>query len=122
VANLMTEPGETDCYSLADHCEVIRAQTGFELFDYVLVNRTAVEPGVVAKYGRRGAAPVLRNDGCQDSGCGVAVVERELSWLVEHGKIRHDPAPLGAAILELAGLGRPAAAGLALRSQRAASY
>ncbi len=39
VANLMTEPGETDDYTLDDHLRVIRTHTGFDLFDYILVNR-----------------------------------------------------------------------------------
>jgi uncharacterized cofD-like protein len=33
VANLMTEPGETDGYSVADHLLAMREHTGFDLFD-----------------------------------------------------------------------------------------
>jgi len=109
VANLMTEPGATDGFSLADHIDVIRAHTGFDLFDYVLVNRNPVERSAVAKYARRGAIPVQRSPGGV-AGCGATIVERELPWQVERGKIRHDPAALGEAILELAALGRPAIA------------
>ena len=39
VANLMTEPGETDGFSLDDHLRVIREHAGYDLFDYILVNR-----------------------------------------------------------------------------------
>ncbi len=40
VANLMTEPGETDGYTLDDHLRVDPEHTGFDLFDYILVNRS----------------------------------------------------------------------------------
>src|SRR6185436_14481289 len=40
VANLMTQPGETDGMSVDDHLRVLREHTGQDLFDFVLVNRT----------------------------------------------------------------------------------
>jgi uncharacterized cofD-like protein len=104
VANLMTEPGETDGYTLADHLDAIRTHAGFDLFDYVLVNNRAVNPTAVARYAPAGSAPVVRDEGC----LGRAVpVERDLVWQVERGKIRHTPEPLAASILELARAGRP---------------
>jgi uncharacterized cofD-like protein len=106
VANLMTEPGETEGYTLADHLEAIRAHVGYDLFDYVLVNRRAVESSVMAKYARRGSVPVQRY--AATSSRAPVIVERALAWQFERGKIRHDPTPLGEAILELARAGRPA--------------
>ena len=43
VANLMTEPGETDHYTLDDHLRAIKTHTGFDLFDYILVNRRPID-------------------------------------------------------------------------------
>jgi uncharacterized cofD-like protein len=107
VANLMTEPGETEGYTLADHLDEIRAHTGFDLFDYVLVNRRPIDPLGVGQYARRGSVPVLR-DKRAAKGTGAAIVERDLAWQLEGGKIRHTPQPLAEAILELARIGRPA--------------
>jgi hypothetical protein len=107
VANLMTEPGETEGYTLSDHLDAIRAHVGFDLFDYVLVNKRAVDTSVAVQYARRGSVPVIR-DGFPPSGPRPAIVERDLAWQLDRGKIRHTPKPLAGAILELARAGRPA--------------
>jgi uncharacterized cofD-like protein len=107
VANLMTEPGETEGYTLADHLEAIRAHVGFDLFDYVLVNTRPVNTSVATDYARRGSRPVVR-DGRSGSSVQPAIIERDLTWQLDRGKIRHSPNSLAQAILELARLGRPA--------------
>jgi uncharacterized cofD-like protein len=108
VANLMTEPGETDGYSLEDHLTAIRAHVGFDLFDYVLINRSPISPSVAGRYARRGSSPIqLRQDG--SLGPGTRVIERDVAWEISEGKLRHAPAELASVILELARAGRPAA-------------
>jgi uncharacterized cofD-like protein len=107
VANLMTEPGETEGYSLSDHLDAVRRHVEFDLFDYVLVNRRPVDPQAAAQYARHGSLPVVRDEFARP-GAGPVVVERDLAWQLERGKIRHDPNPLARAILELARIGRPA--------------
>jgi uncharacterized cofD-like protein len=107
VANLMTEPGETEGYTLADHLDAIRSHVGFDLFDYVLVNRRVVSTSLATQYARRGSLPVARDGRCS-SAIQPVIIERDLSWQLDRGKIRHAPSPLAHAILELARLGRPA--------------
>ena len=41
VANLMTEPGETDDYSVLEHVLTIERHLGAQLFDYVIYNTSA---------------------------------------------------------------------------------
>jgi uncharacterized cofD-like protein len=106
VANLMTEPGETDDLSLEDHLRVMREHVGLNLFDYVLVNRGPLQPPVVVEYAERGARPVARTS-VESWADGVAVVERDLAWSYDGGKIRHEPAQLARAILDLVAQGRP---------------
>jgi uncharacterized cofD-like protein len=108
VANLMTEPGETDGYSLEDHLTAIRVHVGFDLFDYVLINCRPINPSVAAKYARQGSLPIQP---CLDASLGpqTSVIERDLAWEVTDGKLRHGPAELASAILEMARAGRPAA-------------
>jgi len=101
VANLMTEPGETDGYSLEDHLSAIRAHAGFDLFDYVLVNSRPIESSVVARYARLGAEPITRSRQAA-IGTKTRVVEHDLVWQVGDGKVRHAPQALAEAILELA--------------------
>jgi uncharacterized cofD-like protein len=108
VANLMTEPGETDGYSLEDHMAAIRAHVGFDLFDYVLINRRPISSSVAGRYARMGSSPIQP---CQEGSLapGTRVIERDLAWEVNEGKLRHGPAELASAILELTLAGRPSA-------------
>jgi uncharacterized cofD-like protein len=108
VANLMTEPGETDGFTLEDHLAVIHDHVGANLFDYVLMNRRGITPTVAAQYASRGSIPVSRSR-TNSLPAHVCFVERDLAWRAEGGKIRHAPRDLGRAILELARKGRPAA-------------
>lgn len=107
VANLMTEPGETDHYSLDDHLRVIRAHTRFDLFDYILVNRRPIDDQAAQLYASRGSEPVVAERLLEHAGK-AQVVECELA--VEWGgkKIRHHPRSLGLAIRALVKAGRPA--------------
>jgi uncharacterized cofD-like protein len=100
VANLMTEPGETDGYSLEDHLRAIREHTGFDLFDYVLVNRAPLPPWAVAQYAADGAAVVDIPDEIADTGRG-RIVMADLAAVTPSGQIRHEPAALGSALAAL---------------------
>src|SRR6204780_5009617 len=44
IANLMTQPGETEHYSVADHVRAIYDHTRPGLFDFVVINRKPVPP------------------------------------------------------------------------------
>jgi uncharacterized cofD-like protein len=108
VANLMTEPGETTNFTLDDHLRVIREHTGYDLFDYILVNRHPLPAALVASYASRGSLPV-RQDGPLRWAGHATVVEADFACetLLDRGKIRHEPTSLAAAIRDLVALGRP---------------
>jgi uncharacterized cofD-like protein len=107
VANLMTQPGETDGFSLDDHLRVIREHTGFDLFDYILVNRQPIDPEILRQYAERGAEPVRLTRPLEWAGR-AQVIEADFSCVpgLQRGKIRHDPASLAAAVLSLGSAGR----------------
>jgi uncharacterized cofD-like protein len=106
VANLMTEPGETDDYTLDDHLRAIRTHTGFDLFDYVLVNKSPVKSALVAEYAAHGARPVVREQSLQSAGR-APIVEWDLAAEYTRGKIRHHSSSLAEAIRTLVQRGRP---------------
>lgn len=58
VCNVMTQPGETDNYSVGDHLEAIYNHIGYHLFDYVIVNDGEIPPQVQSKYAEKGAKAV----------------------------------------------------------------
>ncbi len=92
VANVMTQPGETDGYAVSDHLRAISDHAGPVLTD-VLVHAGGLPEGLVARYEAEGAAPV-RFDRKVVESLGVRVREADLlSEKLESG-VRHDPARL----------------------------
>ena len=97
VANLMTQPGETQGFSLADHVRVIYEQTGRKLFDWVVASNQRVSPEVARRYSRHGAEPV-RVDIQDLQRIGVRCLLDNL--LEEHGVVRHNAARLSQLLIE----------------------
>ncbi len=58
IANLMTQPGETQHYSVADHIRAIYHHTGKDLFDFVVINRSRVPSSLLRRYRAQNAEPV----------------------------------------------------------------
>lgn len=58
VCNVMTQPGETDNYSVSDHLDAIHAHIGQHLFDYVIVNDGEIPPQVQSLYAEKGSTAV----------------------------------------------------------------
>lgn len=58
VCNVMTQPGETDRFSVSDHLQAIENHVGCRLFDYVIVNNGDIPEDVIERYAEQGAMPV----------------------------------------------------------------
>jgi uncharacterized cofD-like protein len=97
IANLMTQPGETEGFSLSDHVRVIYEHTRRKLFDWVVASKQIVSPEVARRYSARRAAPVLV-DVQKLQAIGVRCMLDDL--LEEHGVVRHDSARLAQLLVE----------------------
>jgi uncharacterized cofD-like protein len=92
VANLMTQPGETAGYALADHLRaiqqhVLRKNSPRRVIDYVVANSQPVSAAVARRYRAEGAEPVVVNLPALRK-LGFRVILDNL--LEEHGVIRHN--------------------------------
>ncbi len=58
VCNVMTQPGETDNYTVSNHLDAIQAHIGHQLFDYVIVNDGEIPPQVHDMYAEQGSKAV----------------------------------------------------------------
>jgi len=97
IANLMTQPGETTDYSVAEHLRAIQEHVKPRIVDFVVANRQPVSPAVAKRYRREGASQ-------------VAVKASELrkmrvrvllgNLLEEHGVIRHNSERLAQLLLD----------------------
>ena len=59
VCNIMTQPGETDNYSVADHLRAIEGVCEERVFDAVLAQRTAPSPQSLQLYAQEHSHPVF---------------------------------------------------------------
>ena len=107
VANLMTEPGETDDYTLDDHLQAIRLHARHDLFDYIVVNRRPFSRDVAARYALQGSHPVVVDRPLKYAGH-ARVIECDLAGECDGRKIRHAARPLAQTIRALVAAGRPA--------------
>jgi uncharacterized cofD-like protein len=99
VCNLMTEPGETDCFGVAAHLQALAAH-GLppETFDFVVVNDSPIPSPARTRYGAHGAEPV-RHDFAPSAQTPVMVAA---DVLVAGPKVRHDHDKIGRLLCELA--------------------
>jgi len=58
VSNLMTQPGETDNFSLGDHVKAIFNHTNKKIIDYIYVNSEEIPREIMEKYQKEGASPI----------------------------------------------------------------
>ena len=98
VCNVMTQPGETDGYSAADHLDALHRHGMSGLIDVVLVNDSPLSPGLIAAYERSGQRPVKVDDE-RLRALGVKVAHAHVA--AQSNVVRHDPARLAAALLRI---------------------
>ena len=59
ICNVMTQPGETDDYTVSDHIRAINRQAGGKVIDFVIANNGDVDPAVLQRYVAHGSHPVM---------------------------------------------------------------
>jgi uncharacterized cofD-like protein len=97
VANLMTQPGETAGYALADHLRAIQKHVPRRVIDWVVANRQPVSPDVARRYRAQGAEPVAVDLPALQK-LGFRVILDDL--LEEHAVIRHHTRRLSRLLFE----------------------
>jgi uncharacterized cofD-like protein len=98
VCTVMTQAGETDGYTAADHLDALHRHGLEGLVDVVLVNDTPVSPDLIASYARSGARPVVSDDERLHA-MGVKVVHAAVA--AESNVVRHDSVRLAESILHI---------------------
>ncbi len=97
IANLMTQPGETTNYSVAEHLRAIQTHVKPRIVDYVVANRQNVSLEVARRYRREGASQVKVDIG------GLRKMDAKVllgNLLEEQEKIRHNSARLARLLLD----------------------
>ncbi|PSN13748.1 hypothetical protein C7271_22260 [filamentous cyanobacterium CCP5] len=98
VCNIMTEPGETDNYTVSDHIRAIDQACGRFLFDAVLVQKTGPSAAVVNHYAQEGAAPVfVDREAIVESG--RRIIAANIMDERDNLTVRHEPYRLARVLL-----------------------
>ncbi len=97
VSNIMTEPGQTDYYSVSDHLKAIIDHCGNGIVDYCIYDTGEIIPEFIKKYNMEGQELVLAD---VDKVKGIKFLQRNLS-MIANDCIRHDPNLVAASIIEL---------------------
>ena len=99
VNNIMTELGQTDDYSVADHLKAIIEHCGEGLIDYCIYDTGEVIPEYIKKYNLEGSDlveqklddPKLKK---------IKFLKKNISTIID-GKVRHDPNMVAEAAIKL---------------------
>lgn len=99
VSNLMTEPGQTDNYTLSEHIKAINEHVGKGIIEYCMYDTGEIIPEYIRKYNMEGSE-LVEQDVSKVKVEGVYLIQRKLSH-VENGYIRHNPDAIAASIIQL---------------------
>lgn len=99
VNNIMTEPGQTDDYSISDHIQAIIDHAGTGVIDYCIYDTGEVVPEYVRKYNKEGQDLVEQDlQKCRDKG--VKLLQGNLSTIIDDN-VRHNPNAVAEAIVQI---------------------
>ncbi|HHT21154.1 MAG TPA: YvcK family protein [Tissierellia bacterium] len=103
VANLMTQPGETDGLKLSDHIRVIEEHIEDPIFDGVIVNNAMPKPEVLQEYASQSARPIVIEDDEWDYFQDKQLAIKQGGYIVlKDGLIRHHHQLVARDILDFA--------------------
>lgn len=97
VSNIMTEPGQTDNYSVSDHLNAIIEHCGQGIVDYCIYDTGEIIPEFIKKYNLEGQDLVEQDI---EKVKGIKFLQRNLS-MIKDELIRHDPNLVASSIIEL---------------------
>lgn len=97
ISNIMTEPGQTDEYSVSDHLNAIIDHCGAGVVDYCIYDTGEIIPEFIKQYNLEGQDLV---DQDIEKVKGIKFLQRNLS-MIREGHIRHDPSLVASSIIEL---------------------
>ncbi len=97
ISNIMTEPGQTDEYSVSDHLNAIIEHCGKGIVDYCIYDTGEVVPEFIKRYNLEGQDLVIPDI---DKVKGITFLQRNLS-MISNDCIRHDPELVAESIIEL---------------------
>jgi len=103
ITNIMTQPGETDGYTVLDHVEAILKHSREHFLDYVIANIEKIPDSTLKKYIHDGSEPVILKVGEEEilNKKGIKLIKEKLVD-VKKNYIRHNSLKLSEILTYLA--------------------
>lgn len=102
ISNIMTQPGETDRFSVWDHVHAISYHIDEKIIDHIMVNAEKIPEDIFRKYKEDGAEPVIitRKEVRKLKRKGFNIIEGDFVE-IKQGYIRHDAHKISNVIMDL---------------------
>lgn len=98
ICNVMTQSGESDAFSAAEHVVAMQANVPNRVFDFVLINTATPHQDLISKYKESGQDLVVA-DADRIKQMGYRPVTG--NFMSETDYVRHDPARIAARLMDL---------------------
>ncbi len=98
VCNAMTQPGETDNFTVSDHLKTLEQYLGKGSIDIVVASTTKISQHIIDKYRRLEEKDPVVIDADKIKEMGIELIEENL-LTIENGTIRHDSLKLSSLII-----------------------
>lgn len=99
VCNIMTQPGETQGYTVSDHIRAIDNACGEKLFNAVLVHKTAPSPRSLKRYAQENSHPVFLDREVVSKLGRRIIIANVMDEDEVTGLVRHNPQRLAGVLL-----------------------
>ena len=100
MCNIMTQPSETDGYTVFEHISALVEHSVEGIIDCCIVNNSVIPPYLMGKY-RNDGADRVEIDRKKIAGAGIKLYEGDFS-VIKNGYVRHNPKKLAARVMDLA--------------------
>lgn len=103
ISNVMTQPGETDGYTVLDHVNAILKHSCEDFLDYVIANIERIQEETLEKYIFDGSEPVVLGDSDEDvlEKKGIKLIKENLVD-IKKDYIRHNSMKLSQILMDIA--------------------
>lgn len=99
VCNIMSQPGETQNYSVADHIQALDNVLGMRVCDVVLVQKYPPSSRSLQHYAKNQAADFIKFDQENLANLNCPFLLADVMEEMPDGKVRHDPAKLAGVLM-----------------------
>ena len=97
LCNAVTQPGETDGYTVGDHVELLNKYLDYKKIDVVIASNTKIDKKIAEKYESKEQKDPVKLDYGKLDKIGVELIEEDLI-VVEDNVLRHDSMKLSSLI------------------------